>query len=95
MTLQRWQEDNGLITWARTSPEFAYILCIAFNHQPVGFPVRGEVVTDIQCAIELGRKEGYADLMSILLALMDTPKPSAPEIPADYDNTEYAETQQR
>jgi hypothetical protein len=91
MTLERWQKDEGLVNWARTSEEFAYAVSVVINQQPSGFPVRGQQVTDIQCAVELGRKEGYADCESVLLSLRQFPIAAKEEIPADYDNTEYPE----
>jgi len=89
MTLERWHADDGLVNWAKTSAEFAYVLSIVNNQQPSGFPFRGQSVTDIQCAVELGRKEGYADCQNVLLMLRQFPVKVAEEIPADYDNTEY------
>jgi hypothetical protein len=89
MTLERWQADDGLVNWAKQSQEFAYVLSIALNHRPSGFPLRGQPVTEIQCGIELGRHEGYSDLENILLSLRQFPIKAAEEIPADYDNTEY------
>lgn len=89
-TLEAWQKSDALVTWARTSQEFNLVLAIARNHQPSGFPLRGQAVTDIQCAVELGRKEGYADLENVLLALRQFPAKVKDEIPADYDDTDYA-----
>jgi len=92
MVLERWQKDDGLVTWARTSAEFSDALAVVQSLQPTGFPVRGQVVSDMQCAVELGRKEGYADCQNVLLALRQFPLEAKEEIPADYDNTEYAES---
>lgn len=93
MTLERWQKDDHLVTWARTSEEFAYLLAVVINAQPTGFPVRGQQVTDTQCNIELGRKEGYADCENVLFALRQFPAKAVPEIEADYDNTDYSPEQ--
>jgi hypothetical protein len=92
MTLERWQTDEGLVKWARTSEEFAYALSVMVNLQPSGFPIRGQSVTDMQCAVELGRKEGYADCQSVLFSLRQFPAKAVEDIQADYDNTEYPET---
>jgi hypothetical protein len=54
--------------------------------------MRGQAITEIQCAIELGRKEGYADCESVLFSLRDFPPKPTNEIEANYDNTEYPET---
>jgi hypothetical protein len=89
MTLDRWQKDDGLVNWARTSHEFADALAVVSSLKPTGYPVRGGAVTEIQCAVELGRHEGYADCCSVLLALRQFPLKATDEIPADYDNTEY------
>ncbi len=89
MTLERWQTDGGLVNWAKQSPEYAYALSVVQNQAPSGFPIRGQVVSDIQCAVELGRKEGYADCQGVLLMLRQFPVKVAEEIPADYDNTDY------
>lgn len=94
MTLERWQNDEGLVNWARTSEEFAYALSVIVNLQPSGFPIRGQNVTDIQCAVELGRKEGYADCQSVMLSLRQFPAKAVEEIQADYDNTEYPEAKE-
>jgi len=89
MTLERWHADDGLVNWAKQSPEFAYVLSVVHNRQPGGFPLRGQAISEIECAIELGRREGYADCQSVLLALSQFPVKIAEEIPADYDNTDY------
>lgn len=94
MTLERWQKDDALVNWARRSDEFAYALATVINQQPSGFPARGQVVTDIQCAVELGRKEGYADCEAVLLALRQFPAKPVEEVEADYDNTEYPESKE-
>lgn len=90
MTLERWQKDDGLVNWARGSDEFAYTLSVVHNQQPSGFPVRGQVITDTQCAVELGRKEGYADCLNVLLALRQFPVVVKEEIEANYDDTDYS-----
>ena len=92
MTLERWHADHGLVNWAKQSPEFAYVLSVISSQQPTGFPIRGQAVTDTQCNVELGRKEGYSDCYSLLLSLREFPKAVTEEIPADYDNTDYAQT---
>jgi hypothetical protein len=89
MTLERWHADDGLVNWAKQSEEFAYVLSVVHNQQPSGFPIRGQVVSDIQCAVELGRKEGYADCQNVLLSLRQFPLKAVEEIEANYDNTEY------
>jgi hypothetical protein len=91
LTLDRWQQDPALLEWARTSEQFAGVLSVVQNAQPSGWPIRGHPVTDIQCAVELGRKEGYADCMTVLLALRTFPMPVTQEVPIDYDDTEYPE----
>src|SRR5678816_690981 len=66
MTLERWRGDDGLVNWARQSVEFAYILSVVENQQPSAFPIRGQKISDIECAIELGRREGYRDCHCLL-----------------------------
>ena len=89
MTLERWQTDGGLVNWAKQSQEYAYVLSVVQNQAPSGFPIRGQAVTDTQCLVELGRKEGYVDCQNVLLMLRRFPVKVAEEIPADYDNTDY------
>ncbi len=89
MTLERWQADEGLVSWAKQSPEYAYVLSVIQNQAPSGFPIRGQAVTEIQCLVELGRKEGYVDCQNVLLMLRQFPVKITEEISADYDNTEY------
>jgi hypothetical protein len=89
MTLERWQADERLVSWAKQSQEYAYLLSVIQNQAPSGFPIRGQAVTEIQCAVELGRKEGYVDCQNVLFALRQFPVKVAEDIPADYDNTEY------
>jgi len=89
MTLERWHADDGLVNWAKTSAEFAFVLSVVDNQQPSAFPFRGQQISAIECAIELGRREGYRDCQAVLLALRQFPVKAAEEIPADYDNTEY------
>jgi len=92
MTLERWHADDGLVNWAKQSPEFAYVLSVVDNQQPSAFPLRGQKISDIECAVELGRREGYRDCQAVLFALRHFPVKVAEEIPADYDNTDYAQT---
>ncbi len=94
MTLERWQADDGLVNWAKQSPEYAYAISVVQNQAPSGFPIRGQVISDIQCAVELGRKEGYTDCLNVLFMLRQFPVKVAEEIPADYDNTEYPQANQ-
>lgn len=94
MTLERWRNDEGLVNWARTSEEFAYVLSVVANSQAGGYPLRGQSITDIQCAVELGRKEGYDDCHSVMLSLRQFPAKAVEEIQADYDNTEYPEVEE-
>jgi hypothetical protein len=48
-------------------------------------------VTEIQCLVELGRKEGYVDCQNLLFMLRQFPAKAEKEIEADYDNTEYTQ----
>ncbi len=91
MTLERWHKSDTLVTWARSSPEFAHVLAVVFNQQPRGFPMRGQVVTETQCSVELGRMEGYSDCENLLFALRNYPAKPTKEIEADYDDTNYDE----
>jgi hypothetical protein len=95
MTLERWHADDGLVNWAKQSAEFAYVLSVISSCQPTGFPIRGQAVTDTQCNVELGRKEGYADCYALLLSLRQFPKAATEEIEANYDDTEYPELSKR
>jgi hypothetical protein len=87
-SLERWQKDDGLVNWARSSPEFAYLMAVVQSQRTTGYPARGQQITDVQCAVELGRKEGYDDCHSVLLALRQFAPVPKDEIPADYDNSE-------
>jgi len=86
MTLHRWAQSPELIDEARrtmASPLFGHIFSVMYNAMPHGYPLRGQPATDIGVAIELGRKEGYADCLSLLRSLGHI-LPAPEEIPMDF-----------
>jgi len=89
--LEHWQTDDERVNWARTSNEFAEILSIYESRWPTAYPLRGQEITDIQAAVELGRREGYADGRAVLMALREFPAEAPVQVEADYSQDEEKE----
>ena len=93
MDLATWRAAPDLLDWARqlwTQPNWQQALSAIRNAAPSGFPIRGRAVTEIEAAIELGRKEGYQDCMNALFSLpLRLPMPMA-EVEADFDPKDYS-----
>lgn len=83
-SLDHWQKNDERVNWARGSVEFAELLSIYDALHPTGYPVRGAAVTDIQAAVELGRKEGYMDGRAVLMSLRSFPANPPTEIQSNY-----------
>ncbi len=92
MDLKTWRERPELLAFARdlwTKPEWQQALSAIKNSAPSGYPIRGRAVSEIEAAIELGRKEGYQDCVNVIFSLpVRAPEPLE-EIEADFDPKHY------
>jgi hypothetical protein len=61
------------------------VMSVLRNSAPRGYPIRGEKYTSDQLAVELGRKEGYADAIMVLESMMVFVDPPAPPIEPTYE----------
>jgi hypothetical protein len=90
MSLADWRKTDANVTYARElmrTSEFQMLLGVIAGEAPRGFPLRGEKVTDIQAAIELGRHEGYLGAIDVFYAAASFQQKHE-QIPADYGSQE-------
>ena len=86
-TLADWQKDAGLVTYARdlwNDSRFRLLLDALRNQAPQAFPMRGQKVTDIEAAIELGRKLGYESAVAVLWVMKEPAMPEQEPIEPTY-----------
>lgn len=75
-TLEEWRANKSLPEMLRKileEPTMRHAFSVLYNRVPSGFPIRGDQVSDIQAAVELGRVNGYMECLSLLKSLAITP----------------------
>jgi hypothetical protein len=92
MDLFTWRNSPEYLAFARelwTKKEWQQALSAIRNAAPSGYPIRGRTISDVEAAIELGRKEGYQDCLNVIFSLPKHPDPVPEEIEADFDPKDY------
>lgn len=64
---------------------FQQVLIVLHNNRPRGFPVRGQKLTDLELAVEMGRIEGYESVLT-LLEVMTTGNLKQEELRATWED---------
>lgn len=97
MDLATWRAAPDLLSYARelwSQPNWQHALSALRNAAPSGYPIRGKMITDIEAAIELGRKEGYDDCMRALFSLTQRSSEPLVEVKADFDPKDYSKVEE-
>jgi hypothetical protein len=96
MDLKTWRETPEFLSFARdlwSKPQWQHALSALRNAAPSGYPLRGgraeRPISDIEAAIELGRKEGYQDCLNAVFSLAIRAPAAQVEVEADFDPRVY------
>lgn len=90
MDVQKWRSNPQRVDDARqmfATQLWGDIFSILHNAMPRGYPLRGMQVDPTSAAIELGRKEGFADAIAILESLAVSDNKAVDHIPSEFGVT--------